>query len=534
MRFSDPKAIDGKYPAIEDHADLLVIGAGAAGTAAALAAARAGAAVRLVDENPIDPALMGMDVPHCFGGRMSAAVQNRARMMERIALSDPALAEVFDAGVDVRLGTTAWALYAPEAESRAFPGLLAGIEDGSRAWLVCCDHVIVAAGARDFMLGFPGWDQAGVMGAQALHVLLHRYEALTAQRILFLGSGALALHSALATAERGIAVAGIVEPRAEAQGPAELLGQIAERNIPFFASHVIAAAAGGADGVSGAELVALDAAGAPLPDRRQRIACDTICLAIEQVPNIELLAALGCRMTFSAARGGWAPMLEGQRTNIARVQAAGDCAGLDGAEARAQGKAAAEMALADADSAAPTTIPAARAETWRDASVWLAALAAAAGHDVLCCRCESVTREDILGVRPPPYLNARKGRISQRGFASLLALGPPNQDQIKRLTRSGMGECQGRRCREQTTMMLAAGSGLAPSLIPLATYRAPVRPLPLGLMADDSEPAAMRAGWDAWFGIPSQWVPWWLIGSAGEGIDRDGGFGVEGGDTWHL
>jgi hypothetical protein len=167
---------------------------------------------------------------------------------------------------------------------------------------------------------------------------------------------------------------------------------------------------------------------------------------------------------------------------------------------------------------------------WAYANDWLRALIAVGGLDIPVCRCESVSRADVLGVRPPAYLNARDGRIAERSLATLLRDGPPNPDQIKRLTRSGMGECQGRRCREQTAMLLAADSGLPVGRIPLASYRAPVRPLPLRVLADDAETQAMRAEWDSWFGIPTQWVPWWDIGTEREAIGRDAGLG----DDWHL
>jgi len=62
-RLTDPSAIDGKFAAPDEHAQLLVIGAGAAGTAAAIEAAKLGAGVVLIDENPVDPGLMGLDTP---------------------------------------------------------------------------------------------------------------------------------------------------------------------------------------------------------------------------------------------------------------------------------------------------------------------------------------------------------------------------------------------------------------------------------------------------------------------------------------
>ncbi|HPV69135.1 MAG TPA: FAD/NAD(P)-binding oxidoreductase, partial [Sphingorhabdus lacus] len=72
---------------------------------------------------------------------------------------------------------------------------------------------------------------------------------------------------------------------------------------------------------------------------------------------------------------------------------------------------------------------------------------------------------------------------------------------------AGMGVCQGRRCRDQVAMLLALESGKPFGSIPLASHRAPVRPLPMKIMADWNEPEAMSAAWDVWFGIPTQWVP---------------------------
>src|SRR6266403_893820 len=105
MRETDPRSIAGKLPAPDRHVPLVVVGAGAAGVAAAIEAARAGVEVLLVDEHPVDNDMMAMDVPLCFGQRMDATVRNRAAMLERVVETNPALASVHDAGVDVQLGT---------------------------------------------------------------------------------------------------------------------------------------------------------------------------------------------------------------------------------------------------------------------------------------------------------------------------------------------------------------------------------------------------------------------------------------------
>jgi NADPH-dependent 2,4-dienoyl-CoA reductase/sulfur reductase-like enzyme len=89
---------------------LIVVGAGPAGIAAALAAAEAGVDTMLVDEHPVAASLMGLDVPLHFGQRMNGAVQNKERMVERLAESNPRLTDAFERGIDIQLGITPGAL----------------------------------------------------------------------------------------------------------------------------------------------------------------------------------------------------------------------------------------------------------------------------------------------------------------------------------------------------------------------------------------------------------------------------------------
>jgi hypothetical protein len=99
--------------------------------------------------------------------------------------------------------------------------------------------------------------------------------------------------------------------------------------------------------------------------------------------------------------------------------------------------------------------------------------------------------------------------MAKRSLATLRRDGPLHPDQIKRLTRAGMGPCQGRRCREQVALLLAEAGGVPVGEIPLASYRPPVRPLPLGVLWPHDEPDTVRDDWVAWFGIPSQFRPHW-------------------------
>ena len=127
------------------------------------------------------------------------------------------------------------------------------------------------------------------------------------------------------------------------------------------------------------------------------------------------------------------------------------------------------------------------------------------------CQCESVTAREILEVRPPRYLQWERPLRNSADLSTLLGNGTPNPDQVKRLTRAGMGLCQGRRCREQVAALLALGAGTPLAEVPLATHRAPVRPIPLGLAGSLPENAEMAEHWDIWFGIPGQVTSYWDI-----------------------
>lgn len=449
--------LTGKFVSPETRYDIVIVGAGAAGTAAAIEAAHGGRSVLLIDENPVPPGMMGTDVPLFYGGRMTAAAANPGRMVEAIFAANPQLEAAFDAGVEVLLGTCAWGLYRNGPAMKTLPEPMLGLADAARAWMVGYGALIVATGARDVVLGFPGWDRPGVMGAQAFHALLTRYTALATRRMLIFGSDSLALETALLAHRHGIDVAGIVEVADAVRGPSGLLAHVTAAGIAVLTGTVIVRADGGIDGV---ERAVLRHDGVDIT-----IDCDTICLAIGTEPATELLDASG-------------PV-------DATIRLVGDCA-----------------------------VPSASA-----AADWSRAIAAIAPPETIVCQCEDVTRADLIGVQPPRYLD-RPAAIAARSLATLGHDGPVDLDQIKRLTRAGMGACQGRRCRTQVACLLADASGTA---VAPATYRAPVRPIPLKLLADWDEPAAMATGWDVWFGIPTQWTPYDTIGTADEHAPGLGG-----------
>jgi thioredoxin reductase len=512
---NDPARLDAaKRPTPSAHVPLLVVGAGAAGLAAALAAAAAGVTTMLIEEQPVSADLMALDVPLHFGQRMARGAGNAA-LMERVLDSSPGLAEAYERGIDVQLGVCVWGIFPGSAAAHDAVPQLVGLADGARSWFVSCDRVIVASGARDLAIGFPGWEKPGVMGAQAALQLMQRYDAFTGTRMLVLGGGPLALAVVEAASAKGLTVVAAIEAEASSRHD-DSAERFQECGVAFYGGWVIEEARGSVE-VESAAIVRLDETGKPAAGSRTVLDCDTIVMSVGTVPNVELLDSIGCRMQFEPLRGGWVPSRGNDTaTSTPNVYAIGDCAGL-GADPTEEGRRVARAVAASlgmtafAEAEPRIDRPHAADRSVQRARVWMQAQIAASGLDVCVCQCEEVTRRELIDLRPPRYLRATvpDAAPGRRNLQALAADGPLNQDQVKRLTRAGMGLCQGRRCRDQIQMLLEAAATCEPGAVPLARHRPPVRPLPLKVLAADEESAALRDHWVAWFNIATQWLAHW-------------------------
>ena len=498
----------GKHREPEARYDLLVVGGGPAGAAAALTAAEGGASVLLVDENPVDPGLMGLDVPLWFGGRYTAEVQTPERLTAQVFAANPLLEAAMEAGVEIQLGVSCWGAWVPGWGLASLPGAIAGLADAERAWTVGFDRIVIATGARDVALAFPGWNQPGVMGARGFLSLVETYNAFAGRRIVVLGSGALARRVVQAAQAHGLEVVAAVE--------------IADRPLDEFGVRVLTNAVplearGGLDGVTGLKV----SVGA----ESVNLACDTVVMAVSLTPTVELFDVLGAELAMQPSLGGHAPVSpDAIATSLPEVFVAGDSAGVPGGvpltvdEAEASGRRAGRAVLASLGRGTYTPQPriVAAGDALALQAAWLRALNAASPAETIVCQCEEVTREALLAVRPPAYLGPPSPAQAKRDITSLLADGPANQDQIKRLTRACMGACQARRCREQVALNLAFASNEPPERTPLAGYRAPVRPLPLKVIAAWDETTEMGRLWDVWMGVAGQWTPYDDIGTERE------------------
>lgn len=461
---------------------ITVVGASGLGFDFALRAARAGHAVTLVDEHPQTLAQMSFDAPYFYGAALPAALMNQNAIAQVVLEADPALAECFEAGIDLRLGTIAWGAFQDGPNARHVGAPKVGLVDATGNTLVEHDALVLATGLRDFVPSFAGSDLPGVFGVKAGAAFLDMYQCYEGARTLVLGTSARAVDFVRRAVARGVRITGMVEPGPDfAAGPAAAAG-IAALGIPVHMGTVIVAAEG-QTAVARARLRPLAGSGDLLVD------CDTICAAIGVLPNIELPAAMGASLRFDAAAGSWLPETDAAgRTSLPGVFWLSDFAAGEAALAL-------EAVAADGPMGPPVATPGTAAEQGAYLRLWIEALARTGGDAVTLCKCEEISRGEFLALAPPPYLGSGL-RHPQSPVTGPGGTAPRlHQDLLKRMTRVGMGHCQGRRCRDEAALLLSLRFGIGMEEIRPGSYRFPVRPVDLGLIADAEDPPGKWSYW---------------------------------------
>ena len=476
-----------------------VVGAGPAGVAAAVAAAEAGARVTLIDEHPIDSSMMGLDIPYVFGQRMTPTVRDEGLMLQRVIDANPGIGRAQNAGVDVLPGVYVWGSFRERENSRHIPRPVLGLGNDRETWMLGYDRLVLSTGARDLSLSFPGRDLVGVVGARGMGALIEKYRAFSGTRVVILGSGEPAMVTAKTALESGVELAAIVEQGREVRSRGPLAEELRQRSVAFYTGQRVIEARGQR------EVEALVIAS---ETETLEIACDTVCLAIGVVPSVELTYLTGCELRFDADAGGYVPVVDYNfQTSVEGVFAAGDACGIvEEAIAERQGARAGRGAAGGLDGAdnligdSAENDAQSEVEYWES---WRSAMTNGDAGDVTVCLCEEVSRADLESVSPPRYLGWPSRQMGNRTLATLFHEAPVNLDRLKRLTRAGMGYCQGRRCREEVALISADASGVDVSEVPLGTFRTPIRPLPLRSMWDGEETEETRANWPKWFRKPA-------------------------------
>jgi len=386
-----------------DAHDLLVVGAGPAGMAAAWRAAQNGLRVCVVDDNP------------AAGGQIWRGGPPEAQVwFERIRSVD----------VEVINGARVF--------QQLRPGTLLA-ETTSGVGELSYKSLVLATGARERFLPFPGWTLPNVMGAGGLQALVKTGLPIEGKRVVVAGSGPLLLAVAAYLRGHGANVLLIAE-----QAPAFRLarfgaglilapGKLSQgwklkrdfsrkgakaQSKPRFLSSCWVSEAHGTEKLESVTLVR----GA----KRWQVSCDYLACGFHLIPNVELAELLGCDTEF-----GHVKVNAFQQTTVANVYSAGETTGIGGLELSLVEGEIAGLAAAGKHDAARELFPVRvrqrkfadllnRTFALRDELKYLST------PETIVCRCEDVTLERLQG-----HTSWRAAKLQ---------------------TRCGMGPCQGRVC----------------------------------------------------------------------------------------
>jgi NADPH-dependent 2,4-dienoyl-CoA reductase/sulfur reductase-like enzyme len=391
--------------------DVVVVGAGPGGVAAATVAAEAGLRVCLLDDN----AAVGGQVWRGFRAETGRKYPHGASFLKWFARLHRAQCEVWQG----------W-----QAIEQPAPGQLRLEREGERRD-VQFRKLIVATGARERFLPFPGWTLPGVMGAGGLQALVKAGLDARGKRVVFAGSGLLlAVGAGLVSA--GAQVAGIYEqaPLARLAGfgfslvgqPAKLVEGMQYRlrtlRSPYRTGSWVVRAAGRGR---------LEWLTMTNGRREWSVDCDWLGCGFNLVPNLELPRLLGCRIT-----EGFVVVDRLQESSVPGVACVGELTGIGGLEKALVEGQIAGWAAAGHSAEAFALEPQRRrlkqfAKRLAGAFALRPELRLLAMPETNICRCEDVQRAALEGCS-----NWREAKLH---------------------TRCGMGACQGRVCGAATEFL---------------------------------------------------------------------------------
>jgi D-hydroxyproline dehydrogenase subunit alpha len=466
---------------MNDTYELAVIGAGPAGMEAAILASEAGVKTVVIDNYPQAGGQYFKALPAAFSSsKKSKTEKDGDSLAERLAklpatrFYNTLVWGIFDEEKDQDWLLT---LYGPDAPKE-----------------IHAHNLILANGAYETPVPFPGWTLPGVIGCGAALNLVKNQRVTPGKRALVTGTGPLLFSAAAHLIEAGVEVVSVCEashvfPRGIKYGPTmlgqwdrvvegwEYLNVMRKGKTPYKTGWSILEAHG-KDHVEEAVIVKVDDNSVPIPGTQKTVKVDTVVCGYGFMPNIDIARMIGCKLEYDPKKGGWVPVRDGTlQTSLPGVYAAGDGAGIGGAEhSRLEGKIAGisvaqktgHMSSAQAGELTQQLQPAlAQQRRFQrllgDLFSPKPGLASLSHDDTIICRCEEITKKEIMAA------------ISD-GCESVIW--------VKRKTRAGMGLCQGRSCGRFVAQWIAQQTGKDPALLVPDTQRPPVRPIPLEFLEE--------------------------------------------------
>ena len=464
---------------LKQHYSLVIIGAGPAGLSAAVVAAEHGLDVALLDEQGTP------------GGQIYRAMESipeeRAEQLGTEYLHGRKLVSAFrESSVDYFPGTQVWSLN-HKREIGLLRGDLADNLVDKAAAMITADQVLLAGGAMERPLPFPGWTLPGVMNAGAGQILFKAHGIVPADGVVLAGSGPLLILLAWQYLHAGVKIKAILDltpmhnhlralpylPRALLAGHYLLKGLAYKKDLKqegISTLHNVSDLR--AIGKQQLESISFQHRG-----KQHIIETDLLLTHFGITPHIHLSQAAGCKHDWNKSQQCWSPQLdEWGNSSIDGILIAGDGAGIGGARTAEH---AGRLSALQAVFALGRIQQHERDRLARDDRKWMreeqhirpfleaffhipGKLLSVPDDNTVVCRCEEVTA----------------GEIRQA-----VADGHGDSNQVKFLTRCGMGPCQGRQCAEAVAHIVATASGENMPEGGLYRGRPPVTPLTLGQLA---------------------------------------------------
>jgi heterotetrameric sarcosine oxidase alpha subunit len=433
----DPDAYGERFA----HADMLVIGLGVAGLAAARAAAEAGLRVLAVEQDSV------------AGGAMLGAA-TRVGDVSAAAFAEGELGRLRELGVRVLVRTTAFGVYdhglVGLVQRLAEPGQKPGGAISQRLWKVRARHVVLAAGAIERPLVFDNNDRPGVMLAHAGAVYAQRFGVAVGQHVVFVANHDHDYQAVRALLEAGIRIAAVLDQR-----PSADIGAATRQ----WAAHAVDLRSGvrllDARGGRAIESIQFSTDAAP-----SVLACDALLCAGGWTPTLHLHAQARGRQAFDAARGVFLP--DGAAGNLAP---AGACNGAVTPQDcwREGWRAGGGAAVACGRKAPPDPAP-----------PFEHAAEAAGAHAMPPLHADRRSKTAFVDFQNDVTL-ADIAIAHQEGYQSV--------EHLKRYTTLGMGTDQGKTSNLIGLHAMAQHRQQSPDLVGLTTYRPPYTPVTIAALA---------------------------------------------------